>query len=75
MNPDMDEMRKDSNKWCLYMAILAAVGFVTGVLQKFAFGIVGENITLNVRQKLYKSILSKSVGWFDQKENSAGTLA
>jgi ABC-type multidrug transport system fused ATPase/permease subunit len=38
------------------------------------FGIVGENITINVRQKLYYSILKKNMGFFDDRENAPGVL-
>ena len=35
---------------------------------------MGENITLNVRHTLYNSIVKKSIGWFDRRENAAGVL-
>ena len=74
MLPNKEQLREESDEWCLYMFIAAIVNFLTGFLQKFLFGIVGENITLSVRSALYQSILKKNLGWFDLKENSASVL-
>lgn len=65
MIPDKDYMRSESNAWCLYMFICACVSLCTTFTQKFCFGIVGENITLNIRRELYTSLLKKHIGWFD----------
>ena len=50
------------------------VSFVTGFTQKFLFGIIGENITLNIRDKLYSALVKKNIGWFDNRENAPGVL-
>jgi ATP-binding cassette, subfamily B (MDR/TAP), member 1 len=47
----------------------------TNFLQKFLFGIIGENIAFNIRQKLYSAILKKHMGWFDARENAPGVLS
>ncbi len=44
-----------------------------GFINKFSFGVIGENVTLKIRMELYERILRKDIGWFDNKENS-GTL-
>lgn len=36
---------------------------------------MGENVTLGVRELLYKNILMKNIGWFDLRENSTGVLS
>ncbi len=56
------------------MLIAAVTNVFTGFIQKFLFGIVGENITLNMRFELYRGILKKHIGFFDQRENSPGVL-
>jgi len=74
MNTDKQQLREDADKYCLYMALLSVLSFCTGFGQKFSFGVVGENITLNVRDKLYRSILKKNIGWFDRRDNAPGVL-
>ena len=56
------------------MFICCLVSFVTGFCQKFLFGIIGENITINVRQKLYAAIIKKNIGFFDNRDNAPGVL-
>jgi ATP-binding cassette subfamily B (MDR/TAP) protein 1 len=71
---DYEILRQDSDHYCLIMLILAISAFMTGLIQKFSFGIIGENVTLNIRKKLYKSIITKHMGWFDSRDNAPGVL-
>jgi len=45
--------------------IIAVMSGVGGTLGKCFFAVTGENITMNVRINLYKSMLRKNLGWFD----------
>lgn len=71
---DKDKLRSESDIWCLAMLICCLTSFVTGFCQKFLFGIIGENITINVRQKLYSAIIKKNIGFFDNRDNAPGVL-
>ena len=71
---DKAKLRYESNMWCLAMFICCLTSLITGFSQKFLFGIIGENITINIRQKLYGAILKKNIGWFDDRENAPGVL-
>jgi len=73
-NP-LDKVRENANFFCLMM-LCCAVGSATFIfMQKIIFGNLGESVTLKIRKNLYASILSKSIGWFDVKENSPGQLS
>jgi len=56
------------------MAIIAGASFIGAYLNKLVFGIIGENITLGIRTRLYNSLIQKHIGWFDDKENAPGAL-
>jgi len=71
---DMEYLRNESNTWCLAMTIAAVVMLCTGFSQKSLFGIVGENITKNMRRDLYYNIIRKHVGFFDNHDNSPSVL-
>ena len=71
---DKEKLRHDSDMWCLAMFLCAILSFVTGFSQKFLFGVIGENITLSIREKLYGSLIKKQIGWFDNRENAPGVL-
>ncbi len=75
MNPDLDQMREDSNFWVMWMAIVACAALFTYTGQKACFGIIGENITLGMRKILYDSLIRKHMGFFDKRENSPGVLS
>ena len=74
MNEDLEVMKEDTEGWSLYMLLVSLVSLFAIFFTRFCFGIVGENITKNMRENLYFSILKKSIGWFDLKENAPGVL-
>lgn len=74
MIPNKDLMRQECDNWALAMFICAIASFLTGFTQKFLFGVIGENITLAIRDSLYKSLLKKNMGWFDKRENAPGVV-
>ncbi len=74
MIPDLEEMKDTSRRWCLYMFLCALTSLIAVFVMRFSFGVIGENITLNVRNSLYSAILKKNIGWFDSRENSAGII-
>jgi len=70
-SPDLwkDEMKTDTTRLAVLMSILAGVTFVSYMLKSYLFTVLGENVTIQVRELLYKSILEKNIGWFDEQEN------
>mmetsp|Transcript_18837 Transcript_18837/g.17990 ORF Transcript_18837/g.17990 Transcript_18837/m.17990 type:complete len:621 (+) Transcript_18837:371-2233(+) len=70
-----DTMAHQGYMICLYLAIFAFAAFFTALAQKHTFGKIGENITLALRRVLYRSILTKEVGWFDHPQYSPGVLS
>jgi ATP-binding cassette subfamily B (MDR/TAP) protein 1 len=70
----LDDMKDQNDKYCLYLLILSLVCGVCINFQKYTFGVVGENMTKYIREMLYISILQKDIGYFDHKENSPGNL-
>lgn len=71
---DLDVVRTESNKWCAVMLGFAVLSFFTGFLQKFTFGVIGENVTQRIRMRLYRHIMVKDLGWFDERDNAPSVL-
>lgn len=44
------------------------------VIKSYLFTVLGENVTIQIRELLYKSILEKNIGWFDLQENQSSVL-
>ncbi|CAA6669644.1 unnamed protein product [Spirodela intermedia] len=53
----------------------AIVAMFVHVLAHFNFGIMGERLTLRVRQRMFGAMLKNEIGWFDEMENSSSILA
>jgi ATP-binding cassette subfamily B (MDR/TAP) protein 1 len=43
-------------------------------LQKLWFGLGGDNLSFKLRMELFKAILRKHVGWFDNKSRAPGII-
>ncbi|XP_069585559.1 ATP-dependent translocase ABCB1 [Ranitomeya imitator] len=69
-----DEMRSQSNMFCLLFLGLGGISFVTFFLQGFTFGKAGEILTTRLRLFTFKAMLRQEMGWFDDKKNSTGAL-
>lgn len=68
------KLASDTDFWVLMIFLNGVVQFLTAIVEKSLFGVIAENITYNVRKKLYDSILNKHLGWFDDPNNSPGVL-
>lgn len=56
------------------MLIIAIAALLTGFCQKFSFGVIGENVAFNIRKTLYRKIIEKHQGWFDERDHAPGVL-
>lgn len=58
-SPDLwkDDLRADVERLALLMTLLGVVTFVSYMLKSYLFSVLGENVTLEVRKLLYRSIL------------------
>jgi len=61
-------------QYSVMMAVLAVIAFCSSFSQKWAFGSLGQNVTLGIRQFLYNHILQKHMGFFDDRANATGIL-
>ena len=79
-NPTMTEAEYDNiittktNYYILYVLLIGGTVWIMGYLNKYMFGVVGENVTIKIRKVLYASIMRKHIGWFDDRENAPGIL-
>jgi ATP-binding cassette subfamily B (MDR/TAP) protein 1 len=61
----------------LYAGLVACVGvvmFISMSGSKWAFGILGEEVTFAIRHDLYSAILRKHLGFHDHRENGSSAL-
>jgi ABC-type multidrug transport system fused ATPase/permease subunit len=65
---------REVNFWALLMFIAAVAYGILSFINKWAFSQVGSNIGKACQQVLYKSLLTKDLGWHDHLEHSAGIM-
>ena len=60
-----NELETDTERLAILMVSLGGLTFVTYMVKSYLFMVLGENVTIKVREVLYKAILEKNIGWFD----------
>ncbi|CAL1410924.1 unnamed protein product [Linum trigynum] len=71
---DHDEIKRRKAIYSLSFLGLAFVSMAVNVVQHYNFAYVGECLTNRIRERMFLRILTFEVGWFDQDENSSGTV-
>jgi ATP-binding cassette subfamily B (MDR/TAP) protein 1 len=75
MAPQLPTFNEDRNFWCgMFLLLVFFIGLL-GFLQKYFFMYVGENLTFEIRNELYKGIIYKHLAWFDSKDRAPGILS
>lgn len=74
-----DETGKDfvtrMNNRTVWVAIVIGVCHGYGFWQRIgSFGVLTENLTLEVRKMLYEKMLRKNIGWFDDRSRATSVL-
>ncbi|KAK9061737.1 hypothetical protein SSX86_018920 [Deinandra increscens subsp. villosa] len=71
---DHYEIKHQTMIYTLCFAGLAVFSMVINVIQHYNFAAMGEYLTKRVRERMLSKILTFEIGWFDQDENSSGSI-
>ncbi|XP_077228538.1 putative multidrug resistance protein [Tasmannia lanceolata] len=69
-----DDIRSKTRLYCYVFLTYATLSFITNVIQHYNFGVVGEHLTKRVREKMLAKVLTFEIGWFDQENNTSGSI-
>jgi len=69
-----DDMMSRIKVYSLLIAFCSVGTLVFTFGNKYIFGSMGATLTLKIREVLYINILTKHMGWFDERDNSSGVL-
>eukprot|EP00249_Psilotum_nudum_P015453 c25333_g3_i2 orf=348-4094(+) len=53
-------------------ALATAVCFI---LEHYSFGVMSENVTLRIRERMLSAILRNEIGWFEEESNNSAVVA
>ncbi|VVA89733.1 unnamed protein product [Arabis nemorensis] len=69
-----DILKKDSRFWALIFFALGATAMVVTPAQTYLFAVAGGKLIRRVRSMCFQKTVHMEVGWFDEPQNSSGTL-
>ncbi|CAA0843269.1 ABC transporter B family member 2 [Striga hermonthica] len=72
---DWDTTRRDIGKIAFLFCGGAVITVIVHAITHMCFGIVGERLTLRVREKMFMAMLRNEIGWFDDVNNTSAMLA
>ncbi|XP_077237647.1 ABC transporter B family member 2-like [Tasmannia lanceolata] len=72
---DWDTTRKEVKKIALLFCGGAVLTVIFHIIEHFSFGIMGERLTLRVREMMFGAILRNEIGFFDEMTNGSSMLS
>ncbi|KAK2631875.1 hypothetical protein EUGRSUZ_L02334 [Eucalyptus grandis] len=71
---DHEEIKAKIRIYAFCFLGLAVFSLSVNVSQHYNFAFMGEYLTKRIREKMLSNILTFEVGWFDQDQNSSGSV-
>uniref|UniRef100_A0A7N1A511 Uncharacterized protein n=1 Tax=Kalanchoe fedtschenkoi TaxID=63787 RepID=A0A7N1A511_KALFE len=68
------ELREDSKFWAGMFVLLGGVSFLALPAQSYFFGLAGCKLVRRVREMCFQKVVRMEVSWFDEPENSSGSI-
>ncbi|KAI5639554.1 hypothetical protein M9H77_00629 [Catharanthus roseus] len=72
---DWDTTRREVKKIAFLFCGGAVITVIVHAITHLCFGIMGEHLTLRVRERMFSAILRNEIGWFDDVNNTSSMLA
>ncbi|KAK6162170.1 hypothetical protein DH2020_002011 [Rehmannia glutinosa] len=72
---DWDTTRREVKKIAFLFCGGAVITVIVHAIAHLCFGIMGERLTLRVREKMFTAMLRNEIGWFDDVNNTSAMLA
>ncbi|XVF58165.1 hypothetical protein PTKIN_Ptkin07bG0041400 [Pterospermum kingtungense] len=71
---DHHEIKEKTRVYAFSFLGFALFSLIINVFQHYNFAYMGEHLTKRVRERMLSKIMTFEIGWFDQDENSSGTI-
>ncbi|KAK4252727.1 hypothetical protein QN277_014465 [Acacia crassicarpa] len=72
---DWDTTRHEVKRITFLFCGAAIVTVIVHAIEHLSFGIMGERLTLRVREMMFSAILKNEIGWFDDTNNTSSMLS
>ncbi|TKY70039.1 ABC transporter B family member 2 [Spatholobus suberectus] len=72
---DWDTTCREIKKIAFLFCGAAVITITVHAIEHLSFGIMGERLTLRVREMMFSAILKNEIGWFDDTNNTSSMLS
>ncbi|KAJ3695665.1 hypothetical protein LUZ60_001042 [Juncus effusus] len=69
-----NKLLKDSRFWASMYVVLGSIAFVSIPAEYFLFGMAGGKLIERIRSLTFTSVIHQEINWFDEPENSSGSI-
>ncbi|KAL8260665.1 hypothetical protein R6Q59_028618 [Mikania micrantha] len=69
-----NELRKDTEFWALILLVLGLANLIVTPSRTYFFGVAGSKLIRRIRLKCFEKVVQMEISWFDQTENSSGSI-
>ncbi|XP_045772546.1 ATP-dependent translocase ABCB1-like isoform X2 [Maniola jurtina] len=73
-NPDTDAVKAQVRIHALIFVGLGIITALATLVTGFLFSVAGEHLTARLRKLMFEKLLQQEIGYFDDKNNSTGSL-
>ncbi|XWS62179.1 hypothetical protein CRYUN_Cryun07bG0188800 [Craigia yunnanensis] len=71
---DWETTCREVKKIAILFSCAAVITVIVHAIEHLCFGIMGERLTLRVREVMFSAILKNEIGWFDDLNNGSSML-
>ncbi|KAJ0229117.1 ABC transporter B family member 10 [Hirschfeldia incana] len=72
---DWETTQQEVKRISILFCCASVLTVISHAIEHTTFGIMGERLTLRVRQMMFSAILRNEIGWFDKVDNTSSMLA
>ncbi|CAM8890594.1 unnamed protein product [Rhodiola kirilowii] len=69
-----EKLKRDTRFWALMFICLGTLSFSTLSTRSYFFSVAGWKLVNRIRSKCFEKVTTMEISWFDQAENSSGTI-
>ncbi|KAL9285379.1 putative ABC-type xenobiotic transporter [Arabidopsis thaliana] len=68
------DMKRDSRFWSMIFVLLGVASLIVYPMHTYLFAVAGGRLIQRIRVMCFEKVVHMEVGWFDEPENSSGTI-
>ncbi|KAH0743004.1 hypothetical protein KY290_030997 [Solanum tuberosum] len=71
---DSSKLKSEAKLYSLMFLTIGIISFFANLIQHYNFAVMGERLIKRLREKMFTSLLTFEVGWYDRDENTSAAI-